>query len=58
MAEHQRPKKEPKLPEDEQEIRREAGDRPAPTPDHLGNLPDDSPGPGRPVGFPGSNPQD
>jgi hypothetical protein len=52
MAEHEKPKKEPRLPQDEQELRRQAGDRPLPTPGHVGNLPDDSPGPGRPVVFP------
>jgi hypothetical protein len=52
MAEHPTPKKDPRLPQDEQELKREAGDRPLPTPGHIGNLPDDAPGQGKPVGFP------
>lgn len=52
MAEHPTPKKDPRLPQDEQELKREAGDRPVPTPGHIGNLPDDAPGQGKPVGFP------
>jgi hypothetical protein len=40
MAEHD-PKQDRKLtPEDEQGPKREAGDRPVPTPSHIGNLPD------------------
>jgi hypothetical protein len=40
MAEHD-PKQDKKLnPEDEQGLKREAGDRPVPTPGHIGNAPD------------------
>jgi hypothetical protein len=52
MAEKEKPKRDPQLPEDEQVLKREAGDRPVPTPGHIGNLPDDAPGPGVPVAFP------
>jgi hypothetical protein len=52
MAEHEQPKKEPRLPDDEEELKRQAGDRPLPTPGHIGNLPDDAPGQGLPVSFP------
>ncbi|WP_158623437.1 hypothetical protein [Corallococcus sp. CA053C] len=46
MGEHDSPRKEPQLPEDEQELKRQAGDRPLPTPGHIGHLPDDARGPG------------
>ena len=52
MGEHQQPKREPRLPDDEQDVKRQAGDRPVPTPGHIGNLPEDAPGPGAPVAFP------
>lgn len=52
MAEHEQPKKEPRLPDDEEALKRQAGERPVPTPGHIGNLPDDAPGQGRPVAFP------
>lgn len=51
--EHPNPKKEPRLPEDEEELKREAGDRPVPTPGYIGHVPpDDAPGQGKPVGYP------
>ena len=51
MAEHDRPKHEPPLPEDDEGRRtRQAGDRPIPTPGHIGNLPDDAPS--TPIAFP------
>lgn len=56
MAEHENPQPEPRLPEDEERIKRQAGDRPVPTPGHIGNLPDDAPGPGKPVVFPPREP--
>ncbi|MGE6763086.1 hypothetical protein ACQKGO_34060 [Corallococcus interemptor] len=46
MGEHESPRKEPQLPEDEQQNKRQAGDRPMPTPGHIGNLPDNGEGPG------------
>ncbi|WP_158625170.1 hypothetical protein [Corallococcus terminator] len=46
MGEHESPRKEPQLPEDEQKNKRQAGDRPVPTPGRIGNLPDDARGPG------------
>jgi hypothetical protein len=58
MAEHDSPKKEPKLPQDESPVKREAGDRPVPTPGRIGNLPDDAVGPGKPIAFPSNNPND
>ena len=57
MAEHENPTPEPRLPEDEEHIKRQAGDRPVPTPGHIGNLPDDAPGPGKPVVFPPAEPR-
>jgi hypothetical protein len=56
MAEHdtpQQPSQQP--PEDEVQPERQAGDRPAPTPGHIGNLPDDAPG--LPVAFPPQEPR-
>ena len=59
MAEHDRPKHEPPLPEDDEGHRtRQAGDRPIPTPGHIGNLPDDTPGPGKPIAFPPHSPEE
>ncbi len=58
MAERETPKKDPRLPQDETPLKREAGDRPIPTPGHIGNLPDDSPGPGKPVVFPPHSPEE
>jgi hypothetical protein len=52
MAEKDKSKHDPRLPDDEQPLKREAGDRPVPTPGHIGNLPDDAPSQGQPVGFP------
>ncbi|XXF78048.1 hypothetical protein P2318_34125 [Myxococcaceae bacterium GXIMD 01537] len=52
MAEHEQPGKEPRLPDDEEELKRKAAERPAPSPGRMGNLPDEAPGPGRPVTFP------
>lgn len=41
MGEHDKKKQpETKLPEEERGPEREAGDRPAPVPGHVGNLPD------------------
>jgi hypothetical protein len=57
MAEHENPTPEPRLPEDEDRFKRQAGDRPVPTPGHIGNLPDDAPGPGKPVVFPPREPR-
>jgi hypothetical protein len=57
MAEHENPHPEPRLPEDEDRHKRQAGDRPLPTPGHIGNLPDDAPGPGKPVVFPPREPR-
>jgi hypothetical protein len=58
MAEHESPKPEPRLPEDEDAPQREAGDRPVPTPGRVGNLPDeDGPVPGLPIAFPPSEPR-
>jgi hypothetical protein len=57
MAEHERPKQEPALPEDEGGPGRQAGDRPVPTPGHIGHLPDGAPGPGKPVVFPPREPR-
>ncbi len=36
--------------------RRESG--PVPTPGHIGNLPDDAPGPGKPIAYPPHEPRD
>ncbi|MBZ4419170.1 hypothetical protein [Myxococcus sp. RHSTA-1-4] len=58
MAEREVPKKDPRLPEDEAPLKREAGDRPIPTPGHIGHLPDDSPGPGKPVVYPPHEPEE
>ena len=49
MAEHETPAQEPRLPEDEERFKRQAGDRPLPTPGHMGSLPGEAPGPGKPV---------
>jgi hypothetical protein len=57
MAEHETPTPEPRLPEDEDRFKRQAGDRPVPTPGHIGNLPDDAPGPGKPVVYPPHEPR-
>ncbi|WP_224240609.1 hypothetical protein [Hyalangium gracile] len=57
MAEHDNPNPQPRLPEDEDRLKRQAGDRPMPTPGHIGNLPDDAPGPGKPVVFPPREPR-
>lgn len=52
MAEHD-PKKDANLtPDDEQGPKREAGDRPVPTPGHIGNLPDQGTVPAPPVSAP------
>ena len=56
MAEHENPQPEPRLPEDEDRFKRQAENRPVPTPGHIGNLPDDAPGPGKPVIFPPHEP--
>ncbi len=59
MAEHDRPQHEPPLPEDDEgHLQRQAGDRPVPTPGHIGHLPDDAPAPGQPVVFPPHTPED
>jgi hypothetical protein len=59
MGEHDRPKHEPQLPEDDEgHLQRQAGDRPVPTPGHIGNLPDEAPGPGKPIIFPPHEPED
>ncbi|HET9449901.1 MAG TPA: hypothetical protein VFO83_03425 [Aggregicoccus sp.] len=49
MAEHDPKKDQQLLPDDEQGPKREAGDRPVPTPGHIGNLPDPANTPGTPV---------
>ncbi len=52
MAEHD-PKQDKQLtPDDAPGLKREAGDRPVPTPGHIGNAPDDANAPGKPVSFP------
>jgi hypothetical protein len=59
MGEHDRPRHEPSLPEDDEGHHpRQAGDRPAPTPGRIGNLPDDAPGPGKPVVYPPREPEE
>lgn len=58
MAEHEDPKQQPRLPEDEGAHKRQAGDRPVPTPGRVGNLPDETtPGPDRTVVFPPREPR-
>ncbi len=42
----------PRREEEQPQPRREAGDRPLPTPEHIGNLPEDNPVPGAPALFP------
>jgi hypothetical protein len=56
MAEHNDPKQQPHRPEEEEGPQREAGDRPVPTPGHIGNLPDEEPGIGNPIVFPPDQP--
>jgi hypothetical protein len=43
MAEHDPKQDKQLLPDDEQGPKREAGDRPVPTPGHIGNLPKGAP---------------
>jgi hypothetical protein len=58
MGEHERPKHEPQLPEDEEGHRpHQAGERPIPTPGRIGNLPEDAMGPGKPIAFPPHEPE-
>ena len=49
MAEHDPKKDKQLLPDDEQGPKREAGDRPVPTPGHIGNLPDGAGAPEKPL---------
>ncbi len=51
MADPKEPQPQPLQP-DEDGPKREAGDRPVPTPGHIGNLPDEEPGVGNPIVFP------
>ncbi len=55
MADPKEPKPQPLQP-DEDGPKREAGDRPVPTPGHIGNLPDEEPGVGNPIVFPPHGP--
>jgi len=56
MAKQDRPQQPSQQPsEDEAQPQRQAGDRPAPTPGHIGNLPDDAPE--LPVAFPPQAPR-
>ena len=56
MAKPQEPQPQPPRPDEEDAPQREAGDRPVPTPGHIGNLPDDAPGVGNPMNFPPNEP--
>lgn len=60
MGEHEQPKHEPQLPQDDEghHPRRQAGgERPVPTPGRVGNLPEEAPGPGKPIVFPPREPE-
>jgi hypothetical protein len=53
MAEHDRPRREPLLPEDgDKRSTRQPGDRSVPTPGQMGATPEETPGPGKPLVFP------
>jgi len=56
MAQPQNPTPQTVRPEEEEGPQREAGDRPVPTPGHIGNLPDEEPGVGNPIVFPADEP--
>jgi hypothetical protein len=56
MAEHDNPLPEPRLPEDEERLKRQAVDRPVPKPGYVGTPPEEAPGPGKPVVFPPKEP--
>jgi hypothetical protein len=56
MAKPQEPKPQLPRPDEEDAPQREAGDRPVPTPGHIGNLPDEAPGVGNPMNFPPNEP--
>ena len=59
MAEHDKPRREPPQPDEgSRRATRQAGDRPLPTPGHVGHLPDDAPGPGKPVVYPPREPEE